>query len=215
MIEIADQSFHRGIPTLRVFVHCRETEHIKIRPCALSYLVCIRVRLWSLASHRRGWLPRVVIGDDAGGLCRRQIRKIEWRLIGQQLVQNDPKRVDISRDADSIAANLFWRRIGRSHETQPRHGLIHLHVETLDFLRDAKIEKMHAAIVFHENVRGLKVAMNDGMTVGVLHRLANGTKEQKTLLNRALLFPAMLRERNTFDVLHHEEGSSVRQNGGV
>src|SRR6266851_1917770 len=47
------------------------------------------------------------------------------------------------------------------------------------------------------------------MTVRVLDRLANRSKPPQALFDRTLMFPAVLGERNSLDVLHHEIWGSV------
>ena len=94
-------------------------------------------------------------------------------LTGQQLVKNDSEGVNVSTDSDTIAANLFRRRICRRHHSQPSHGLVHLQVQALQLFGNTEIEQPDRAIVLDKDVGGLKVTVNDCVTVRVLHCLTH------------------------------------------
>ena len=76
---------------------------------------------------------------------------------------------------------------------------------------NTEIEQADRAVVLDQDVGRLKVTVDDCVTVRVLHRLAHRPKQLKTLLNRALMLSAIVRDRNAVNVLHHEPRSSVIQ----
>jgi len=118
-------------------------------------------------------------------------------------------------NADRLAQDLLGRSVGRRHEPQPGAGPIHGPLEAVELLRNAEVEQLHAPIRLDQDVRGLQVAMDDQMPVGVLHRLAHRTEEAQTLRHRGGVLLAELRQGDALDVLHDEPGSPVGEGAGI
>ena len=84
-----------------------------------------------------------------------------------------------------------------------------------DRLRDAEVEELHGAVSGHEDVRRLQVTVHDHLTVRILDRFAHLAEEREPLSDRHLPSAAVLRERNSFHVLHGKPGRTVWQRVGV
>jgi hypothetical protein len=80
---------------------------------------------------------------------------------------------------------------------------------------NAEIQELHAAVRFHQDIRGLKIAMNDGVPVGILHRLAHQAEEPQPLLERRPSPLTVLGKGKAFDILHGEPRRAIRQDSGV
>ncbi len=57
----------------------------------------------------------------------------------------------------------------------------------------------------NEHVRGLDVAVNDALLVGMLNRLADGDEQIEAFLGCEAVAIAVLGDRDALDQLHHEE----------
>ena len=60
-------------------------------------------------------------------------------------------------------------------------------MDILELLCDAEVEQLHRAIIGDEDVRRLEVAVNDGVAVGMLDRLADTAEEAQPLGDRQLV----------------------------
>ena len=117
-----------------------------------------------------------MLGNDGGGFCRSQTRQVEGELTGQELVKNYSQGINVGADSHAIAANLLGRRVCRRHQPQPCHGLVHRQLQALQLFGDAEIKQADRAIALDEDVGRLKVTVDNGVTMRVLHRLTNRPK---------------------------------------
>ena len=120
-------------------------------------------------------------------------------------------------DSYAISTDLLWSRIGRSHKPQPRHRLILAHgcFKTLELLSNTKVEQPEGSVRLDQDVRRLQVSVDDGMLMRILHGFAHRTKQLQPLVDRARVLAAVIRKRETFDVLHDKPRSSVVKGVGV
>jgi hypothetical protein len=70
-------------------------------------------------------------------------------------------------------------------------------------------------VALDQDVRGLQVAVDDALLVGVLHSRADLHEQLQPLADVQLVGVAVLVERDAPDQLHHEEGGAVGGGAGV
>ena len=104
---------------------------------------------------------------------------------------------------------LRTRKVRRGRAFQ-RHGLAARRLGTQQF-GDAEIKEAKRFVVFHQDIGGLQIAVNDGMLVSVEDRFANSSKKAQAPVDRTVVLVAVDGERNTFDVFHDKKGRAVRR----
>ena len=127
-------------------------------------------------------------------------------LIGQpprdQLVGDDPERVQVGAGARLLAARLLGREVGGGAENGPDLGDARL----LGGLGDAEVRQLDLAFARAQQVAGLDVAVDHAVAVGVVQPLACLLDDRDRLVH---LDPAVvaqdLRAGGPLDVLHHDE----------
>src|SRR5882724_8938605 len=127
-------------------------------------------------------------------------------LSGQQDIEQDAQRVDISGGRDGSPAQLFGSGTCRCHGS---HAIgCELRLENLTFafqkLSDSEVQQLYVAVVSHQNVRGLEIAMNDQIGVGMGHRAEHAQKQTDTLRNAELLVITVLVEMHALNVLENQ-----------
>src|SRR5208282_6419035 len=161
---------NRAVTPLRVFLQGGEAEDVEVRPGSLADRVDVLRRALRFGRARGdcrrpfGCAP----DDDGLGLRGRLIREIEWEPAGEEFVEYDAERVHVRMHANAVTTDLFGGGVGGRHQAQSSAGLIHGSIEGLDLLGDAEIEEADGAVIFHENIGRLQIAMDDGLTVSVL-----------------------------------------------
>ncbi len=139
----------------------------------------------------------------------------EGDLAREQLVEDDPHRVDICAVIEVCGVgDLFGGDIkGSAKETlcfvsacgsRAVKGLCDTKVEDFD-------KVVTAAVMDQEDVVGLEIAVDDVFFVGGLHRIAKLCKHIQTPCDgrKMLAICKSIRQRNTFQKLHHIEVSEA------
>ena len=106
-------------------------------------------------------------------------------MAGQEFVENHAEGVEVRRRRDGLAAHLLRRGVLRRHRPNARlrqrrpagAGLV-----AAEHLGNAEVEQLELAVLGHEHVRGLEVAMDDEAAVGVLHRAAHLLEQPQAAL---------------------------------
>ena len=118
---------------------------------------------------------------------------------------------------DVLGAELRLLRahVGRSAHDPPEFRVQCFLGEALvRCLGDAKVDDLRHRLpirVRDQNVSRLEVAVNDAPVVGVLNAVADLKKDTEPFLHRQLVVIAVLVDRTTLNILHHEVGTAVRR----
>ncbi len=97
----------------------------------------------------------------------------------QQLIQDDSQSVHVGRRSDRLAAHLLRTGILRRHRMgsdagQRLRGRLTRRIQQLG---DPEIEELDRALVRHQDIRRLQVAMYDEILVRVLNRRTDVAEE--------------------------------------
>ncbi|HEY7117587.1 MAG TPA: hypothetical protein VH475_13445 [Tepidisphaeraceae bacterium] len=129
---------------------------------------------------------------------------------GEQFVQDHAQRVDVGAGVHVQAAGLGLLGAhvlrGSHHRPDPREKRL-LRQDEVGGLGDAEVDHLGdrpAVDQRDQDVRGLDVAVDDALLVGVLDGLADGDEQLETLAGREPVVVAILCERDARDVLHRE-----------
>jgi hypothetical protein len=90
---------------------------------------------------------------------------------GEQLVENQPERVDVAGGSQRIATHLLRARVCRRHhaESGARHRLVRGGHGWIEQLGNAEVEELDLPGRRHQNVPWLQVAMQDQVLMCVVH----------------------------------------------
>jgi len=105
----------------------------------------------------------MLVDDRPGGLG------LEGDPTGQHLVQDHAQGVDVGAMVNGLALGLFRGHVLWS--PNDGHGLDPL--GALKSFSDAKVRQHRAPILLQQNVRGLDVAVNNPISVGIVQRRAH------------------------------------------
>src|ERR1035441_8175260 len=124
--------------------------------------------------EHRGLLPLLLERElrQRGGLI--------WQAPRDQLVGDDPKRVQIGAWAGLLAARLLRSKIGGGAE----HGADLGDARLLSRLGDAEIGQLDLALTGAQQIAGLDIAMDDAVTVGVVQTFAGLLDDRDGLVHR-------------------------------
>ena len=128
-------------------------------------------------------------------------------MSGQQLIQHDAQRIHIARGADLLPVHLLWARVverERAARKACEIGVTRLAAGLIEQLGDSEIEQTHLPILRHQNIAGLKIAMNDEIGVRILNCASHLQKAIQPLSHTELSGIAMLGDRLAFDVFERE-----------
>lgn len=116
-----------------------------------------------------------------------------------------------------ISTNLLGCGVGGRHEADicagERGG--HGRGRVFKMFCDTEIEESNGAVILDENVGGFEVAMNHRVRVCVLHRLAYCAKQFQAVIERAIVLFAVVDERGTLDIFHHQQRRAISESVGV
>ena len=138
---------------------------------------------------------------------------------GDQLEQDDAQRVDVAPYRGRLAAHLLWARIGRRHDADTRAIVVSDCTSPgigVQQFRDAEIQQFRRAVLLHQDVAGLEIAMHDHAPVRIVHgRTAPSEIYRAGRCKGSDRRLAILGERLAFHVLHHEVRHAVRRGAAV
>ena len=128
-------------------------------------------------------------------------------LAGEQLVEQDPQRVDVRGRGHRIAAHLFRGRVLRGHGPQPRARTFRSRFVSLhEDLGDSEVQQLHASRRVHQDVGGFEVTVHDQVAVGVLGGVAHLEEHAQPRRDAQALVVAVGRDGLALHPLHDEEG---------
>ncbi len=167
--------------------------------------------------RRRAGQHRFGVADGArqlvGAVDRR--RRIRAR-VGQQAIQDDAQRIDVARRRDLAAAHLLGARVDQCHRAlgggRPSDRLRRAGV---DALGDAEVHQLDHAVVPHEDVVGLQVAVHDALLVRVVHHLADAAEQPHAVVDGQPPPRHVDVDRLAIDQLHHDVGRTVLRDAAV
>ena len=169
-------------------------------------------------------LRRLLFPDHAPDLVEpgpAQLLRIERQGPDEHLVQQHPQRVDVRPGIHILGGDqrLFGAHVFRRTDHLPQLGedrpLGQLTVERLGHTEVDDLRHRQSVLLGHQHVGRLEVAVQDRLLVRVLHAVTDLTKQIQALAHRQPLLVAVLRDRNTRDMFHHEEGAPLFRASGV
>ena len=143
----------------------------------------------------RAWPRRLFLADDAADLVPGRFLEpllLQRRRAGQQLVEQYAQRIDVGAgvDVEVIELRLFRRHVERRAQHRLVRGVQRpLRQRLVHRLGQAEVDHLgHRPVVVgrDEDVRGLQVAVNDALLMGVLDGLAD-LHEQVQAARRTLI----------------------------
>src|SRR5262245_55810016 len=190
----------RWVPAVRFLLHCTEDDIVQVSRQSAGERPVI--------SDNRTRCDRFVNTYRSFESERRALIDPMCLHSAEQFIQHGAERVDVRHQSHRIAHNLFRTRISRRHHAEIlRVGSIVL--RCVQELGDAEVEQLGCAGRIDQNIAGLKVAVNDEMTMRVFDSRADRQKQSQPLLDAKLLFVGVLRNPGALNVLHHEVRSSI------
>jgi hypothetical protein len=150
-----------------------------------------------------------------GGRRRRRGRRLRLPaggpLAAQQLVEDHAQRVDVGRGGHRLAAELLGGRVLGREQARPRpRGQGGLgRVLGAQQLGDAEVQELEVPGGDDQDVRGLQVAVDHQVVMGVLHRLADAAQQREAGLQRQPARLAVGDDGLALHVLHGEIGATV------
>jgi hypothetical protein len=166
----------------------------------------------------------VHVADDALDLvvpAAAQRLGIERQRAAEQLVQHDAQGVHVRAGVDVQHRPL---RLLRRHVLRRADELARLRKQRplrqalADGLGDTEVDDLHERLVVderHEDVGRLEVAVDDGLLVGVLHRIAGLNEQLEPRAQRQLVTVGEVRDRLALHELHDEVGPARFGGAGV
>jgi hypothetical protein len=130
-------------------------------------------------------------------------------LAAQQLVEDDPQRVDIGGGGHRLVEELLGGCVlgGQQPDLGARqHGRQDAARLPPHDLGDAEVQQLHRAFRRDQDVAGLEIAMDHQVAVGELHRRADRPEEPQPLRHRERALVAEAIQREAVHVFHGEPG---------
>ncbi len=115
-----------------------------------------------------------------GGIFRAFFCTGKRTPAGEQLVQQNPQGVDISGSADRLAANLFWRHIGRRPCCANGSG------GALRMPRHAEIGQVNLAGAVDHHIARFDITVHNPIGMGISQGGRKGFKHAEDLSQRQL-----------------------------
>jgi len=107
------------------------------------------------------------------------------------------------------------RGVVPGEEAQRRGGAIVRIADRIHLFSYAEVQQPGRSIFGDEDIRGLQIAVENGLRVGIAHRFADGAEQPKAVQDRELTFPAVFVDPLAFHKLHHQPGRAIIQDAGV
>ena len=136
---------------------------------------------------------------------------VERESTGEELVEQDPERIDVRPGADALAGELLGGRVVGSEDALARlgdPGTVAPEVGVHE-LRDPEVEKLGVALVGDEDVVRLDVPVHHEILVGVLDRHRDLEEQADAFIDRESLAIAVLRHGHAIDELHRQPRAAV------
>ena len=176
----------------------------------------------SLAQRRRILFANRV--QDAlelhGGAIRGRVEPIDRCGACEEFVENYAERVDVAAGVDIGGAEigLLGTHVTQRADQHPdlREGGLLSEFRT-GCLGQTEIDDSryrHPLLQFDQNVRGLDVAVNDALLMGVLDGLADGNEERETFGHGEPVGIAVAGDRQPIHEPHHEVWGAGRGGAG-
>ena len=157
----------------------------------------------ALQAHaRRRQGTGIGVRHDAAARCH----------AGQQPVEQGTQAVHVHRGAGRGRAELFRRGVFGGEHPQHGGGLLAFHVPGQ--AGDAEIQQDRASLAVDQDVRGLDVAMDDQVAVGIGHRRADLQHQVHAPGDAGLVPVAPLVDAFTFHQRHREPRRAVGRDAG-
>ena len=152
---------------------------------------------------------RFGVADRPQDLLRRARLDLVGSLAGEELVEDDPERVDIARGRDPPPHHLLGARVVGRHRGQERRGGRVLLGGLGEQLGDAEVENLGHAGRGHQDIGGLQVTVDNEILVQVLHGLAHGPMETEPVPDGKVPLGTIDVERLAGHELHDEVRTPV------
>jgi len=143
---------------------------------------------------------------------------LERQLLEEQLVRHHAERVDIGRRRHRGAACLLGREVLRRADQLAVDCVV---LVVMDHLRDAPVEELHARrarlvwVVDQEHVVELQVAMDHAGGMRGDEGVADLQEDRDDEVGLQLAVVRAVRQRLTFEALHHDVGAAIGQLAGL
>ena len=141
--------------------------------------------------------------------------RVEGGAPGQQFVEHHPKAVDVRARVDAHPARAASCRLLRGHVDRGAEELLDAGEKRLaggillDGLGDAEVDDLRHGLsvaLGHEDVRGLEVAVDDALLVGVIDGGADVAEQFEALAGVEIVLIAVVGDGDAVDQLHGEVG---------
>ncbi len=134
--------------------------------------------------------------------------RVVGQAAGDDAVEQHAELVNVGRDRDRLAAELFGGRILRRHRADAlrRHRT---EAFFADQFGDAEIEQFRMPVAGDDDVRRLDVAMDDEVAMRVRQRAGHPQHQAQPAFHIGQVVAAEIGDRDAFDVFHREERRAV------
>ncbi len=218
--QILSELLHRRVATLRFLAQRLQHDGVEVAREATTKLVR---RVASGLAHSNGGarLERFLLTNRSCHFVVASGRFPVGLASGEKNVEDDSEGINVARSRDGVSSDLLGTGEGRRQKTYLRHRLLERCRLGLENLRHAEIEELGNAFFGNEDVAGLDVAVDNQVSVRILHRAAHRGKQLEPARNGETVRVAIGVEVLAIDVLHHEVGqtffgcSAIQQRGDV
>jgi hypothetical protein len=164
------------------------------------------------------WRPRAAqlhVGQRLADVPHRDgdlVLPVERDVPGEHLEEDDPQGVQVALARDGVAERLLGRDVVRGPQDAPVRGELLL----VEGAGDPEVRDLRRALLVHQDVLGLDVAVDDPLRVGGAERPGDLDRVGDRLGDRQppVAADAVL-ERLALDVLEHDERAAVAVLAGV
>jgi hypothetical protein len=139
----------------------------------------------------------------------------ERARAGEQFVQHHAQRIDVGRDRDRAAVELFRRGIARCRGAVAELGQAAVGRFVAEQFRDAEVQQFDLAIVGGHHVRRFQIAMHDQPRVRRLHRRRDLAQQRDAPAHRQRMPLAMLGDRRALHIFEREPRLPVVGHAGI
>ncbi len=129
----------------------------------------------------------------------------ERRASGCQLIEHNPKRVDVAATIQLFSQYLFWRHVLRRADDGAGLGELS---RPLHDLGDAKVGQQAVPLFVDQDVAGLYIAMDQSTRMGIAQRLAHLFDDLSYLFQGQRFPMQQIIQRASFNVRHDDIGIS-------